>query len=126
MNIPVIIIMIGLLIFGAHLFNGLFKFTKIPNVLILLVIGIVVGPILGVVKEAHFGSIGPIFTSITLILILFESGTNLKIGELFKSVGSAFLLTLFNFIASAVIGTFVAVTFFSDIDMLALPFLELL
>ena len=113
--------MIGLLIFGAHLFNGLFKFTKIPNVLILLVIGIIVGPILGVVREAHFGSVGPIFTSITLILILFESGTNLKIGELFKSIGSAFLLTLFNFIASAAIGTLVALTF-PDIDMLSAVF----
>lgn len=122
MNVPVVIIMIGLLVFGAHLFNGLFKFTKIPNILILLVIGIVVGPIFGFVKEAHFGSVGPIFTSITLILILFESGTNLKIGELFKSIGSAFLLTFFNFIVSAVIGTFVAVTFFSDIDMLSATF----
>ncbi len=114
--------MIGLLIFGAHLFNGLFKFTKIPNVLILLVIGIIVGPIMGFVREAHFGSIGPIFTSITLVLILFESGTNLKIGELFKSIGSAFLLTLFNFFASAIIGTFIAFTFFSDIDFLSAIF----
>ncbi len=122
MNVPLIIIMIGLLIFGAHLFNGLFKFTKIPNVLILLVIGIVAGPILGFVNEGHFGSIGPIFTSITLVLILFESGTNLKIGELFKSIGSAFLLTLFNFLASAIIGTAVAFTFFSDIDMLSATF----
>ena len=122
MNIPVVIIMIGLLIFGAHLFNGLFKFTKIPNVLILLIIGILIGPVMGFVKVAHFGSMGPIFTSITLILILFESGTNLKIGELFKSIGSAFLLTLFNFIVSAIIGTFVAVTFFSDINMLSATF----
>ncbi|MGB0887339.1 MAG: cation:proton antiporter [Vicingaceae bacterium] len=122
MNVPLIIIMIGLLIFGAHLFNGLFKFTKIPNVLILLVIGIVAGPILGFVNEGHFGKVGPIFTSITLVLILFESGTNLKIGELFKSIGSAFLLTLFNFLASAIIGTVVAVTFFSDIDFLSATF----
>ncbi len=122
MNIPVVIIMIGLLIFGAHLFNGLFKFTKIPNVLILLVIGILVGPVFGFINERHFGSVGPIFTSITLVLILFESGTNLKIGELFKSIGSAFLLTLFNFIVSAVIGTFVAVTFFKDINFLSATF----
>ena len=114
--------MIGLLIFGAHLFNGLFKFTKIPNVLILLVIGIIIGPVIGLVKEAHFGSVGPIFTSITLILILFESGTHLKIGELVKSIGSAFLLTLFNFIASAAIGTFIAYTFFSNIDLMGAAF----
>ena len=122
MDVPLIIILIGLLIFGAHLFNGLFKFTKIPNVLILLVIGILAGPVLGFVNEGHFGKIGPIFTSITLVLILFESGTNLKIGELFKSIGSAFMLTLFNFFASAIIGTAVAVAFFSDIDMLSATF----
>ena len=122
MNIPIIIISIGLLIFGAHLFNGLFRFTKIPNVLILLVIGIIIGPLLNIVRETHFGSIGPIFTSITLILIMFESGTNLKIGELFKSIGSAFLITLFNFIASALIGTFAAYTFFPTLDILSSVF----
>lgn len=121
MNVPLIIILIGLLIFGAHLFNGLFKFTKIPNVLILLIIGIIAGPIFGFVNEGHFGSVGPIFTSITLVLILFESGTNLKIGELFKSIGSAFMLTLFNFLASAIIGTLVAMTF-PDIDTLSAVF----
>lgn len=114
--------MIGLLILGAHLFNGLFRFTKIPNVLILLVIGIIIGPVLGMVKEPHFGSVGPIFTSITLVLILFESGTKLKLGELFESIGSAFLLTLFNFIASAVIGTVFAYLFFSDIDLMSATF----
>ncbi len=122
MDTSLIIIFIGLLIFGAHLFNGLFKFTKIPNVLILLVIGIIIGPILGFVKEVHFGAVGPIFTSITLVLILFESGTNLKVGELFKSIGSSFLVTLFNFIVSAVIGTVVAFTFFSDLDILSATF----
>ena len=122
MNIPVVIIMIGLLIFGAHLFNGLFKFTKITNVLILLIIGIFVGPILGFVRESQFGSIGPIFTSITLVLILFESGTSLRIGELFKSIGSAFLLTLFNFLASATIGGIIAYAFFTDIDVLSAAF----
>ena len=121
MNVPVVIIMIGLLIFGAHLFNGLFKYTKIPNVLILLIIGIASGPVFGFVREAHFGSIGPIFTRITLVLILFESGTNLKIGELFKSIGSAFLITLFNFIASTVIGTLVALTL-PDVDTLSAVF----
>ena len=122
MDTSLIIVFIGLLIFGAHLFNGLFKFTKIPNVLLLLIIGILLGPILGMVSIRNFGSVGPIFTTITLIVLLFESGTNLKIGSLINSIGSAFLLTLFNFVASAIIGTAVAYTFFDSLEIISASF----
>lgn len=98
-----VIVFLGLLIFGAHLFNGLFRLTKIPNALILLVIGIVLGPVTGVIKPSFFGEVGPIFTTVTLIILMFESGINLKIGELVKSIGSAFMLTVFNFIGSLAI-----------------------
>ncbi len=122
MNTAIVIIAIGVLIFGAHLFNGLFKYTKIPNVLVLLLVGILVGPVLKLVNASHFGAIGPIFTAITLVLILFESGTNLKIREIFNSIGSAFLLTLFNFITSALVGTIIAYSYFTSLDLLSASF----
>ena len=81
MNILTIIIALGLLIFFSHLFNELFNKTKIPNVLLLLLIGILVGPIGGVITKDFFGEIGRVFTIITLIVILFESGAGLKIRE---------------------------------------------
>jgi len=55
MNIYTIVISLGLLIFFSHAFNELFDRTKIPNVLLLLLIGILVGPVGGIVSKDFFG-----------------------------------------------------------------------
>lgn len=121
MNILTIIIALGLLIFFSHLFNALFDKTKIPNVLLLLLIGIVVGPVSGVVTKDFFGEIGRVFTIITLIVILFESGANLKLKEITQSIGSASLLTVVNFIVT--IGVTAAIThLLLSLDMLSAVF----
>lgn len=122
MNILTIIIALGLLIFSSHLFNALFSRTKIPNVLLLLLIGIIIGPVSGIVTKDFFGEIGSVFTTITLIVILFESGANLKIKEIRQSIGSASLLTLINFIVTLGIAGFIA-HFFLGVDWLSSAFL---
>ena len=103
MNIITTIIVLGLLIFFSHAFNELFSRTKIPNVLLLLLIGIVIGPISGAVTKDFFGKLGNVFTTITLIVILFESGANLKFKDLKESIGSASLITLINFVITMLI-----------------------
>jgi len=93
----------GALIFFAHFFNGIFDKTKIPNVLLLMIIGIAAGFFID--NDLFFGELGRVFTTITLIVILFESGTNLKFNELRSSVTSATAITLYNFITTlAIVG----------------------
>jgi cell volume regulation protein A len=108
MNIYTIVISLGLLIFFSHAFNELFERTKIPNVLLLLLIGIIVGPVGGIVSKDFFGQLGNVFTTITLIVILFESGVGLKFSEIKKSVGPASLITIINFIITVIITAFLA------------------
>ena len=45
-----VIAILGLLIFAAHLFTEIFSRKRIPDVLLLMAIGLVVGPLLGWVK----------------------------------------------------------------------------
>ncbi len=78
MSIAPVIVFVGALIFLAHLFAGIFSRTKIPDVLLLFMIGLFLGPVLGIVTPADFGVVGPVFTTITLVFILFESGTELR------------------------------------------------
>ncbi len=108
MDIFTIVISLGLLIFFSHAFNELFDRTKIPNVLLLLLIGILIGPIGGIVTKDFFGQLGNVFTTITLIVILFESGSGLRFSELKKSIGAASLITLINFILTVIITAFLA------------------
>jgi cell volume regulation protein A len=108
MNIYTIVISLGLLIFFSHAFNELFDRTKIPNVLLLLLIGIIVGPIGGIVTKDFFGQLGSVFTTVTLIVILFESGVGLKFSEIKKSIGPASLITIINFVITVIITAFLA------------------
>ena len=98
-----VIIALGLLIFFSHLFNELFDRTKIPNVLLLLLIGIIIGPVSGIVTKDFFGDLGQVFTTITLIIILFESGASLKIGIIKKTLAPSLLLTIINYTITVLI-----------------------
>ncbi|MBN2682976.1 MAG: cation:proton antiporter [Bacteroidales bacterium] len=118
MDISIAIIFLGSLIFFSHMFNSLFDKTKIPNVLLLMLIGIIVGPIGGWVSPTDFGQVGRIFTTITLVVILFESGVNLRFADIGKAFGSAFLITIINFIVSVTIAV-VVIMMFTKLDFVA-------
>ena len=111
METLLVIIALGLLIFFSHLFNQLFERTKIPNVLLLLFIGIIIGPVSGIVPKDFFGGLGQVFTTITLIIILFESGANLKFLVIKKTLAPSLLLTIINFVVTVTITVIVATTF---------------
>ena len=92
-----VIAFVGILIFVAHLFTGIFSRTKIPDVLLLIIIGIVIGPVLGLASPDRFGIVGPIFTTITLIIILFESGLTLRLSTLRSALSGALTLAPLSF-----------------------------
>lgn len=97
------LIFLGLLVFSAHLFSMMFSRKKIPDVLLLLLIGVLIGPVLGLVKPSDFGAIGSVFTSITLVVILFEGGTGISIADLKASWSSTLKLSVSGFIGAALI-----------------------
>lgn len=98
MHLAAAIALIGGLVFLAHLFAGIFSRTRIPDVLWLLLIGVGLGPGLHLLSPAQFGVVGPAFTTVTLILILFESGLNLRLSALRDALPGTLALSLGNFI----------------------------
>ena len=66
------IVFVGITIFLSHWFAALFSRLRIPDVIWLFTIGLLIGPVFGIVKVQDFGAVGPVFTTITLIFILFE------------------------------------------------------
>ncbi len=92
-----VIALVGILVFLAHLFTSIFSHTRIPDVILLIIIGICVGPVLGLASPSLFGSVGPVFTTITLIIILFESGIALRLDMLKSALGGAMVLAPVSF-----------------------------
>lgn len=101
-EIGLTIAIIGLLIFTAHLFSEIFSRKRIPDVLFLIIIGLLIGPVFHWISPESLGNAGSLFSGITLVTILFESGTQLRFAALKDSFGGALKLTALNFIFSAV------------------------
>lgn len=102
-NTGLVIAFIGLLIFAAHLFTEIFSRKRIPDVLLLMFIGLGIGPILGLVSPSDLGPVASVFTTITLVIILFQSGTELNFNTLLNSIRGTAKLTLINFFVTMVI-----------------------
>ena len=99
------ILVVGALIFIAHAFTGLFSRTRVPDVLLLTIIGLLLGPVLHLVRPENFGSVGPVFAAVTLVIILFEAGLSLDLDVLRGSIRTTFTLTLTTFfITMTVVG----------------------
>lgn len=96
-----VIIALGLLYFVGHLLTHLFDKIKIPDVLILIIFGIIIGPIFNLINPDDIGKTGTLFTSIALIIILFEGGLNIEVGNLLRSAKQAILLTVSFFLISS-------------------------
>jgi cell volume regulation protein A len=90
----VTILSIGLLIFFGHLLAGFFERTKVPDVLILMLAGIVLGPILNVVEPEDFGRVGNVFLALALIVILFEGGIHLNVRHLGEAAAETLAVSL--------------------------------
>ncbi len=98
------ILAIALLYFLAHGATALFTKTRVPDVLMLIVLGLVLGPILGLLHPEDFGKVGPVMTTLALLVILFDSGTTLKIPDLRASMRDTSLLAVLTFVLTTALG----------------------
>jgi NhaP-type Na+/H+ or K+/H+ antiporter len=97
------ILFIGLMVFFAHFLSLQFRTTSVPDVLVLMLVGILLGPVLGVVTAEDFGKAGSLIATIALVVILFESGTSLNLRVLGGTLKTSGTLSLLCFVLTAVI-----------------------
>jgi cell volume regulation protein A len=99
--LEVAILAAGLFVFLAHLLDHIFKLTKVPDILILMLLGVVAGNgVLGWVPLESLGEVGRFVSLVTLVVILCESGLKLDIGEIIARIGRATPFALFSLIGA--------------------------
>ena len=97
------VLSVGLLVFIAHFFTALFERTKVPDVLPLIIIGILIGPtVFNIVDESNFGNLGSILSAIALALMLFEGGSHLKFDTLRSTLRNCVSLSIITFLLTNV------------------------
>ncbi len=103
----------GIILIIGFLGNYLFKKLYIPDILILIFLGFLLGPIFGIIKYEALTQIVPIFISLALIVILFDGGLNLKLSKVIQNGSRSVFLATFGFITSILITTVFMRVFFS-------------
>jgi cell volume regulation protein A len=107
-NITAFFGLLGGLLVLAFTANRLFSWTRVPDVVVLMAAGVVLGPVLHLAKPAQFVEITHAFGTLALLLILFEGGLELNIREtirhfpgglVFGVVSYAFAFVLIGFVA---------------------------
>lgn len=98
---------IGAIIFIGFISNLLFIKLKIPDVLILIVLGMLIGPgMLGVVDSDMWSLIedlAPLLSALALAMILFEAGMGLNYGQVLDSLPSTLFHTTLAFVGSMLV-----------------------
>lgn len=75
----------------------LFKKTGIPDVIPIMILGLLVGPVLNLINPEPLVAMAPLFGSIALLIILFNSGLNLDFYAVVKQAPRAAMLAIMTF-----------------------------
>jgi cell volume regulation protein A len=90
----------GIILILGFIGNYLFKRTSIPDIIILVALGLLLGPVFNVIDPGVLSPISEIFSSLALVIILFDGGLNLNIKKVLQDSPKATALTLLGFFLS--------------------------
>lgn len=102
------VVSIAILFFVGHFLKWVFIQTKIPDLLILVGLGYLIGPTLGYISPSDFGKVGDFLTTLALVVILYEGGLSLHAKELVKSSLPAAGISFVGFILVGAVGFILA------------------
>jgi cell volume regulation protein A len=95
----------GLVIVLGFLGEEFFKRTSIPDPILLLLFGLLLGPVLNIFSREQLISISPYFAALALIVILFDGGLNMDIRQAIKNSPRAIVLGFTGFILNVLVTT---------------------
>ena len=102
---PLLLLAAGVVIFSGVAGEAFFKKTGIPDVAFLMILGVIIGPILGIIQPEAVIQIVPYFAALALIIIMFDGGLNLDLKHIIRTAHFSFTLAILGFILSVVIAT---------------------
>lgn len=104
----VILLAAGVVIFLGVAGEAFFKKTGIPDVAFLMILGVIIGPVFGLIQPEAVIRVVPYFAALALIIIMFDGGLNLDIKRVVKTVHFSITLAILGFILSVAIITLAA------------------
>jgi NhaP-type Na+/H+ or K+/H+ antiporter len=108
MDIVTTLFVISGIMFIGFLAEIIFKKTNIPDVLILIGVGIILSSVLGWTNKDVLAGGATLFTTFALVFVLFQGALSINFVTLIKSLPSTFKLTILNFILTVIVVALIA------------------
>ena len=89
--------MLAALLMLAYVANRLSRLTRVPDLIVLLLMGVTLGPILHWVRPGAFQGVIDILGTLALILILFAGGVELRLRQAARHFPAALLLMILSY-----------------------------
>jgi cell volume regulation protein A len=94
MTTAAVLAFIGILVLIGFLADYLFRKTNFPDILILLALGYLIGPVLNIVNPSDIASVSEIIATLALIIILFNGGLSFDFAEVLSNAPRAVVLVI--------------------------------
>lgn len=101
MKVPAVFAVTALVIGAGFAGRALFRKTRVPDIPILLGIGVLLGPVLHLVDTSMLLPLAPYIGTLALLVIMLEGGMSLDVDRVLRQMKWAFLLTVAAFLFSA-------------------------
>lgn len=99
---------LGALLALAFVANRLYRLTRVPDVIVLMAVGLVLGPVLHWVHAVQFEGVTHILGTLALILILFEGGLELNLRDTLRHFPGGVMLAVVCYAVSMLLVALVA------------------
>jgi cell volume regulation protein A len=101
LNAGAMLLMLGFILYIGVIGSYIFERYRIPDVMNLMLIGVILGPVFHLIDPALLKVWMPVVGAIALSLILFEGGLGLELGHIIERFRIAFVLATVTFVGSA-------------------------
>lgn len=116
-DVPTVVL--GFIAVGAIIFVGffatlIFERTRVPDLLILVLLGLILGPVTAsyfgveLVPRSILDFVMPYFAALALVIILFDGGLNLNFDLVLRKIKISFVHTMVAFILTLIIVTVIS------------------
>ena len=100
MSVSILFASVGLVILLGFVGSYFFKKTMVPDILWLLALGVIIGPMFNLVDSEFFISYSPFIASIAIMIILFQGGIHTNLYSLIRQSSKSLLLAVLGILFS--------------------------
>ena len=109
MSATLILGLVGGLLVMAFLANRVFGLTRIPDVLVLMMLGVFLGPVLGLVQPGAVAKTTNLLGTLAIILVLFEGGLELDLRDTLRHFPGSLLLASLAYVFSTLLVSIIVI-----------------